>query len=91
MAIEFRPTPFNDYEAFSGECLIGGIEQRDNGSGNTEWCWSLGMLPPTPRWQTKGHKAPDLETAMQALRISFKEWLECADLIEKKETEKLGV
>jgi hypothetical protein len=49
------------------------------------------MLPPTPRWQTKGHKAPDLETAMQALRISFKEWLECANLIEKRETETLGV
>jgi hypothetical protein len=83
MAVEFKITPFNDYEAFSNQCLIGGIEQRDDGKGNTEWCWSLGTLPPTPRWQVKGHVASDLEAAKEALRASFAEWLECAGLVEK--------
>ena len=45
MAIELKVTPFNDYEAFSNQCLIGGIEQRDD-TEMTEWCWSLGTLPP---------------------------------------------
>lgn len=83
MAVEFKQTPFNDYEAFSNQCLIGGIEQRDDGNGNTQWTWSLGTLPPTPRWQVQGHVAPDLESAKDALRTSFAEWLECAGLIEK--------
>ena len=83
MAVEFKQTPFNDYEAFSNQCLIGGIEQRDDGKGNTLWCWSLGTLPPTPRWQVTGHEALDLESAKEALRKSFAEWLECAGLVEK--------
>lgn len=33
MPIEFKQTPFNDYEAFSNQCLIGSIEQRDDGNG----------------------------------------------------------
>ena len=71
MAVEFKTTPFNDYEAFSNECLIGGIEQRDNGGGGTDWCWSLGTLPPTPRWQITGHEAPDLETARRRSGQAF--------------------
>lgn len=83
MAVEFKQAPFNDPKAFSNQCLIGGIEQRDDGKGNTPWCWSLGTLPPKPRWQVTAYEALDLESAKEASRKSFAEWLECAGLSEK--------
>jgi hypothetical protein len=54
MAVEFKPAPFKDYDASSNQCLIGGIQQQDDGEGNMQWCSSLGTLPPHPNVAGKG-------------------------------------
>ena len=84
MPLVFKQNAFDDYEAFSGDCLIGSIEVRANDKGVTDYTWSIGALPPTPKWQATGYTAPDLEAAMQALQSSFDEWLKCARLIENE-------
>ncbi len=86
MALVFKRNPFDDYEAYSGDCLIGSIEHRTNDkTGEIEYGWAIETLPRSPRWQSTGHVAPDLETAMQQLQSSFEDWLECAQLMPKGE------
>lgn len=51
MPLVFKRNAFDDYEAFSRACQIGSIERRTNDKGETDYTWSIGTLPPTPRWQ----------------------------------------
>ncbi len=90
MPLTFKRNAFDDYEAYSGDCLIGSIDHGTAEKGDTEYTWSIGALPPTPQWQATGYSAPDLESAMQALQSSFDEWLVCAHLVERGDPVETG-